>query len=73
MIVDFFSNSGKKFSIAESGSCTGVIQILLPCSEMERLEIGLGPLKDTRVRCGVAAWIPMLYVLHLVPQILVRM
>ena len=49
------------------------VQILAPCLEMERLEIGLEHLKDTRVQYGVAAWIRMLYVLHLAQRTSLRM
>lgn len=48
-------------------------QILIQCSEMERLGIGLGHLKDIRVRCGVAAWTLMHYVLLLVLPTSLRM
>lgn len=50
-----------------------VIQILIRCSEMERLGIGLGHLRDIRVQCGVAAWILMLYVPLLVLRTSLRM
>lgn len=50
-----------------------VSQILVLCWEMEKLEIGLVHLKGIRVRCGVAASTPMLYVLHQAQLILQRM
>lgn len=49
------------------------VQILAPCLEMERLEIGLEHLKGTRVQYGVAAWIQMLYVLLLAQRTSLRM
>lgn len=49
------------------------IQILAQCCEMERLEIGLEPLRDIKVQSGAAAWTPMLYVLHPALQISPRM
>ena len=49
------------------------VQILAPCLEMERLEIGLEHLKGTRAQCGVAAWIRMLYALHLAQRTSLRM
>ena len=48
-------------------------QIRVLCSEMERLEIGLEHLKGTKVLCGVAAWIPVPYVLQLLLLISQRM
>lgn len=49
------------------------VQILVLCSEMERLEIGLEHLKGTKVLCGVAAWIPVPYVPQLLLLISQRM
>ena len=49
------------------------IQIPIPCSEMEKLAIGLVHLKVTKAQFGVVAWIPMPYVLPLVLLIFQRM
>lgn len=49
------------------------VQILVLCSEMERLGTGLEHLKGTKVLCGVAAWILMPYVLQLLLLISQRM
>lgn len=45
------------------------VQILVLCLGMERLETGLEHLKGTKGLCGVAAWILMPYVLHLLQLI----
>ena len=49
------------------------VQILVLCSEMERLEIGLEHLRDIKVQFGVAVWILMLCVLQLLRLISQRM